>query len=242
MHETMTTTRRRRMRQLPILIILAVALAGMVLLRDVISFETLRENRAALMALRDAHYLFAVLGFMLAYVAVVTFSLPGAALATITGGFLFGIFPGVVYTVTSATMGAVLLFLAARMGFGDQLGARIDAREGRLRRLREAIRENEIPVLFLVRLVPVFPFFVTNLALSVFGVSAMRFTVTTFLGIIPGGLAYTSVGAGLDTVIARGEQPDLAIVFQPHILGPILALAALAALPLIIKVFRKRII
>ena len=230
------------MRHLPILIILAVALAGMVLLRDVINFETLRENREALMAFRDAHYLLAVLAFMAAYVAIVTFSLPGAALSTITGGFLFGIFPGVLFTVSSATIGAVLLFLAARMGFGEQLGARIDAREGRLRRLREAIRENEIPVLFLVRLVPVFPFFVTNLALSVFGVSVTRFAVTTFLGIIPGGLAYTSVGAGLDSLIYSGEQPDLAVVFQPHILGPILALAALAALPLIIKIFRKRII
>lgn len=230
------------MRQLPILIILAVALAGMVLLRDMIDFETLRENREALITFRDAHYLLAVLAFMVVYIAIVTFSLPGAALSTITGGFLFGIFPGVMFTVTSATIGAVLLFLAARLGFGDQLGARIDAREGRLRRLREAVRDNEIPVLFLVRLVPVFPFFVTNLALSIFGVSALRFAVTTFLGIIPGGLAYTSVGAGLDTLIASGERPDLAVVFQPHILGPILALAALAALPLVIKVFRKRVI
>ncbi len=242
MQETRDTEKSALLRRLPIIIILAGAVIGAVTLRDYLAFETLRENREALLALRDAHYLLAVGLFMATYVVIVTFSLPGAALSTLTGGFLFGVFPGVFFTVTSATIGAVLVFLAARIGFGDRLAARIDASEGRIRRLREAIRENEISVLLLIRLVPVVPFFVANLIPAFMGVQLHRFALTTFFGIIPGGLVFTSVGDGLGRLFETGEQPDMGVIFETHVLLPILGLAALAALPIVIRLFRKKVI
>ena len=71
------------------------------------------------------------------------------------------------------------------------------------------------------------------------GTSLARFAITTFVGIIPGGLVYTSVGAGLGEVFAKGETPDLSIIFAPHILGPLLGLAALSTLPIILKKLKK---
>ncbi|HDR29601.1 TVP38/TMEM64 family protein, partial [Rhodovulum sp.] len=174
-----------------------------------------------------------------AYVLIVAFSLPGTLIATLTGGFLFGVFPGVLVNVAAATIGAILIFLAARAGLGERLAARLDASEGRVKRLREGLRENELSVLFLIRLVPAVPFFVANLLPALVGVRLDRFALTTFFGITPGALVYTWVGAGLGEVLARGETPNLGLIFEPHILGPLLGLAALAALPMIVRPFRK---
>ncbi|WP_299813463.1 TVP38/TMEM64 family protein [uncultured Jannaschia sp.] len=223
----------------PILLIAVVAVAGAVLLRDRIGFDVLAQNREALLAFRDANYFLSAAGFCLAYVVVVAFSLPGAAIATLTGGFLFGLFPGVLYNAGSATIGATGIFLAAKHGFGDRLAARMDDAGGAVRKLRDGIRQDETSYLFIMRLIPVVPFFVANLVPAFMNVSLRKYVMTTFFGILPGSLVYTWVGAGLGEVFARGEAPDLGIVFAPHILGPILGLAALALLPVVVRKLRK---
>lgn len=227
-------------RKLPFLIILAAAAIGALVLRDRLSFDALAENRDALLAMRDRNYVLTAAVFMAAYAGIVTLSLPGALVATLTGGFLFGVFPGVLFNVTAATAGAVAIFLAARAGYGAGFAERLDARGGAVARLRDGLRQNEWSVLFLMRLVPVVPFFVANLVPAFLGVRLSRFAVTTFLGIIPGGLVYTSVGAGLSEVLARGERPDLSILFAPHILWPLLGLAALSALPMVLRAVRRQ--
>ncbi|WP_372836239.1 TVP38/TMEM64 family protein [Puniceibacterium confluentis] len=227
-------------RYLPLVAIAAVAAVGFFTLRDYLSFDTLRDNREALVAFRDQHYLATVAVFMLAYVAIVAFSLPGATLATLTGGFLFATFPGALFNVTAATLGAIALFLAARWGLGERLAARMETGEGVVKRIKDGIDENQWSMLFLIRLVPAVPFFVANLVPALVGVPLSRFAVSTFLGIIPGGVVYTSVGAGLGDVFERGETPDLGIIFEPQILLPILGLCALAALPIVIKAVRGK--
>ncbi|MFP4044180.1 MAG: TVP38/TMEM64 family protein [Rhodosalinus sp.] len=228
------------MRRLPILAILAVALAGALLFRDHLSFQALAENREALIALRDANYAAAAAAFVLAYVGIVAFSLPGATVATLTGGFLFGVFPGTLFNVLAATAGATAIFLAARRGFGERLAARMDASEGLVSRMKAGIDANQWPMLFLIRLVPAVPFFAANLVPAFVNVPTYRFVISTFFGIIPGALVYTSVGAGLSDVFARGETPDLGIVFEPQILLPLLGLAALAALPIVLRALRGK--
>ena len=117
-------------RYLPFVVILAVAVIGYFALRDYLTFETLRDNREALIAFRDQNYALTILVFLGIYIMIVGFSLPGASVATITGGFLFGTVFGVLANVTGATLGAVVIFLAARMGLGETLKARMDASEG----------------------------------------------------------------------------------------------------------------
>lgn len=234
MSATETAPTRLR-RYLPLAAICGVALIGYTFFGDVLSFETLRDNRQTLIAFRDANYAVTVGLFVAAYVTIVAFSLPGAAIATLTGGFLFATFPGALYNVTGATIGATLIFMAARWGLGERLAARLDQSGGTVGRLKAQIDENQLSMLFLIRLVPAVPFFVANLVPALVGVSLSRFVMTTFLGIIPGTVVYTSVGAGLGEVFARGETPDLGIIFEPHILLPILGLCALAVLPIVIK-------
>ncbi|WP_380056624.1 TVP38/TMEM64 family protein [Falsihalocynthiibacter sp. SS001] len=229
----------RYVRLVPLIVILVVSLLGAFLLRDQLSFEALRDNRDTLIEFRDSHYLATMLGFMLIYTVIVTFSLPGAAIASITGGFLFTMFPGVVLNIVAATTGATLIFLAARWGIGASISERMENSAGLLKKVKAGIDDNQWSFLLMVRLVPVFPFFLVNLALSTVGVPLNRFAITTFLGIIPGSVVYTSVGAGVGEVLERGESPNLGIIFEPHILFPILGLAVLAALPMIAKSFKK---
>lgn len=240
MSDMTTPDRGGLARRLPLVAILAVAAIGAFALRDQLSFEALAANRERLLALRDAHYLAAVAGFIAAYVLIVAFSLPGATVATLTGGFLFGVFPGALFNVIAATAGAAALFLAVKSGAGDRLAARLDASGGRVRRLREGLRENELQVLLLMRLVPAVPFFVANLLPALVGVPLGRFVLTTFFGIMPGAVIYTWVGAGLGEVFARGGRPELGIIFEPRFLLPLLALSALVALPILLRALGRR--
>lgn len=232
-------TRRRFLSLIPLIAILLVAVVGSIFLKDHLTLEALRENREALLVFRDTHYALTVLLFVLAYILVVTFSLPGAGLFSITGGFLFSLFPGVLLNMIAATFGASMIFLAARWGVGSAVAEKLENSQGAVKKIKDGIDENQWSVLFMVRLVPVLPFFLINLLLSSIGVSLHRFIVSTFIGIIPGALVYTSVGSGLGEVLENGGTPDLGIIFEPHILLPILGLATLAALPIFLKAFKK---
>jgi uncharacterized membrane protein YdjX (TVP38/TMEM64 family) len=234
-----TANRSAWLRRLPILVITVAAVTGAIFFRDAISFDTLARHREELLAFRDAHYLATVLAFLAAYVAIVALSLPGGTVATLTGGFLFGLFPGVLFNVVGATAGAILIFLAARTGFGERLSAKLASGGGATARLIEGIRQNEWSVLLLMRLVPVVPFFLANLIPAFTGTRLRVYAATTFLGIIPGAFVFTSVGSGLGKVFALGEKPDLSILFTAPVLGPILGLAVLAALPILLKTLRK---
>jgi uncharacterized membrane protein YdjX (TVP38/TMEM64 family) len=227
-------------RKLPLIAIVLVAAVGAFTLRDYLTFDTLRENREALLAFRDENYVATVLAFMAAYILIVAFSLPGATIATLTGGFLFATFPGALFNVTAATIGATAIFSAAKWGFGEKMAEKMNASDGLVRRIKTGIDETQWEMLFLIRVVPAVPFFVANVVPAFVGVSLWRFAVTTFLGIIPGAVVYTSVGAGLGQVFERGETPDLGIIFEPHILLPILGLCALAALPIVLKAVRGK--
>lgn len=232
------TTQNPILSRLPLIAVIVAGAFALFFLRDLLTFETLSENRARLLEFRDNNYALAVALFILAYFLIVAFSVPGAVVATLTGGFLFGTFPGALYNVTGATLGALAIFMAAKMGLGDRLAARIEGSQGMVKRFKDGFDDNQWSVLFMMRLVPVIPFFLANLIPALVGVSLSRFAITTFFGILPGSVVYTSVGAGLGETFDRGETPDLGILFEPHILLPILGFAALAALPMILKAIR----
>ena len=240
MSDTTQAPRSGLVRHIPLLVILTVAAVGVFTLGDYLTFETLRDNREALLTWRDVNYRALAAAFIGIYIVIVAFSLPGAAVASMTGGFLFGLFAGTVFNVFAATIGASVIFLAARWGLGGILTARLETSEGTIRKLKDGLRENEIPVLFLLRLVPVVPFFVANLVPALVGVTFRNFLITTALGIIPGGIVYTWIGVGLGGVFDRGETPDVSLLWEPFVAGPIMGLCVLAALPIVIKSIRGR--
>lgn len=240
MDNTQSPTKPGLLRHAPLVIILLVAIIGFFTLKDYLSFETLRDNREALLAFRDSNFIGLAAAFIGIYIIIVAFSLPGAAVASVTGGFLFGLALGTTFNVIAASVGASAIFLAARFGLGRTLAAKMDASDGSLKKLKDGLRENEISVLFLLRLVPAVPFFVANLLPALVGVKFINFAFTTVLGIIPGALVFTWIGVGLGEVFDRGESPDLSILWEPQVIGPILGLCVLAALPIAIKAIRGK--
>ena len=240
---TMTPTQTftyRMMRRAPIVVIALAAVIALIFFRHWLSFDRLGENRLHLIAMRDQHFVATSIGFILLYTLVVVISIPGALILTLSGGFLFGLFPGLIYNVLSATMGAIIVFSAARTGFGHELAERIEARGGAVARLQQALKQHQITVLLTMRLIPVLPFFISNLAPALVGVRFWTFAITTFVGIIPADVIYTQLGAGLGDVFARGEHPNLHILFTPQFALPLIGLALLSLAPLVVKLCNKR--
>jgi len=198
-----------------------------------LSFAVLAENRDWLCSLVQQWGLLAAFGYIAIYGALVALSVPGAAGLTIAGGFLFGTWTGAVCAVIGATLGATALFVAARAGLGG-----LAQRAGRFAaKLEAGFRADAFSYLLVLRLVPIFPFWLVNLVPALVGVRLGTFVLATFLGIIPGSFVYASLGSGLGSVV---EEPDLAIVFEPRVLLPIVGLAILALIPIGYKRWRLK--
>lgn len=203
-----------------------------------LSLQALADNRDMLKDWVAAHRFGAVPAYIAIYAISVAFSVPGATILTIAGGFLFGTLLGGFYAIAGATIGAIAVFLAARTAFGDILRRKAGKR---LKKLEAGFRDNAASYLLVLRLVPLFPFWLVNLAPAFFGVPLRVFAVTTFFGIMPGGMVYASVGNGLGAVLAKGANPDLGIIFSPEVLVPILGLAALSMIPVFYRRFGKAV-
>jgi len=227
-------------RRVPLVLLVLGATLAWWQFGGLLSFDTLAENRESLIAWRDGNYALAALAYIAVYIVVVGFSIPGGVFLTLSGGFLFGLVAGTLFTVMGATLGALAIYTAVRLGFGDALHARMAKSDGMLAKFERGLRANEISYLFLMRLVPVVPFFVANLAPALLGVGYRNYLFTTFFGIIPGTAVFASVGVGLGAVFASGETPNLGVIFEWPVLGPLLGLAALSLLPVIIRALRGK--
>jgi uncharacterized membrane protein YdjX (TVP38/TMEM64 family) len=206
-------------------------------LSDQLSLGTLAAHREALGAFVAANLVLASLAYLGIYIAAVAFSLPGAVFLTLAGGFLFGAAGGTALTVIGATIGATLIFLFARRLFGPDA---LDRLGPKARALGEGIRRNAASYLLVLRLVPLFPFFLVNLVPAFVGVRLPVYVATTALGILPGTAVFSLAGAGLGEVLAMGGAFDPRAVLTPQILGALLGLAALslAAIPLKARFFK----
>jgi uncharacterized membrane protein YdjX (TVP38/TMEM64 family) len=213
-----------------------------------LSLETLVRHRDALMDFVDAHYVAALACFMAAYITAVSLSVPGALFLTIAGGFLFGVIVGGAAVVVSATIGASVIFLVARSAFGEYVVRRAGPR---LSRILEGFCADAFSYLLFLRLVPLFPFFLVNLAPALVGVRLRTFVAATAIGIIPATMVFASVGAGLDSVIqaqasgyhacaAAGRSDchfdfDPGAVLTPQLVAALVALGLLALVPVVVR-------
>ena len=220
-------------RLIPILVFVAGLVAFFALgLERYLSIDALRQHRSVLRAWVETSGLLAALVFMAVYIITVAFSLPGATVLSIASGFLFGSIWGTVLVIISATLGATILFIVAKTTLGDVFRAKAGAW---LPRLEAGFREHALSYLLVLRLVPLFPFFIINLVPAFLGVPLSTFVLGTFLGIIPGSFVYTTVGAGLGSVFDAGGTFTLRGVLTPQIVTALVGLAVLALIPVVYK-------
>ena len=235
----MPAERRFSVKRLTPLFVLAAGLVAFFAfgLEEYLTFDALRDNRVWLLEQVENSALLVGLIYVLIYIAVVAFSLPGAAVMTIAGGFLFGQWLGSVYVVVAATVGATILFVAAKTALGDLLRAKAGPF---LQKMEAGFRENALSYLLVLRLVPIFPFFIVNLVPAFLGVSLKVFFVATLVGIIPGSFVYATVGAGLGSIFDSGEEFSPAGILTPEIITALVGLAVLALIPVVYKRIKAR--
>lgn len=210
-------------------LLLALRFSG---LGEWLSFDTLARHRLTLAGWVSGHPLLSAGAFVAIYTVVAALALPGAVWLTLGGGFLFGAVLGTALTVSGATIGATLLFLFAQRVFGaDALQKLGPKAEG----LARGIQANAWSYLLVLRLVPLFPFFLVNLVPAFCGIRPAVFIVTTGLGIIPGTAVFALSGAGLGRVLDAGGTPSLSGILTPEIIAALCGLAALSLLAIPLK-------
>ena len=195
-----------------------------------ISFEGLAANEAALKRAVADNFALTVLAYMAVYIGAVALSLPGAVWLSLAGGLMFGTVQGGVIIVSAATLGACALFVAARYLLGDVLRAKAGPA---LSKFEANFNRDALSYMLILRLLPIFPFFIVNLGAALVGVRFSVFAVTTFFGIMPGSFVFASIGNGISVLLQAGQRPDLGIMTSPEIILPLIALALLSALPIV---------
>jgi uncharacterized membrane protein YdjX (TVP38/TMEM64 family) len=201
-----------------------------------LSWQELARHQAMLLDAVAARPTLAPALYVGLYALFVALSLPQAVVMTVAGGLLFGALAGGALAVLGATAGAIGLFLVARSAFGDTLAERGGAVA---RTVRDGLRRDGFNYLLAIRLIPVFPFWLVNLAAALGGIRLLPYAAATALGVTPGTFVFASVGAGIGTVLSAGGQPDLGIILSLPVLGPLLGLAALSLLPVVWRRWRK---
>jgi uncharacterized membrane protein YdjX (TVP38/TMEM64 family) len=170
--------------------------------------------------------------FVAAYIATAALSLPQGALLTVAGGLLFGTVLGCALTITGATIGASILLLVVRSAFAQTLERHRDRIP---QQVQTRLARDGFLYLLALRLVPLFPFWVVNLAAAIAGIRLAVFVPATFLGIAPASFVLSSIGSGVGTILAQGRTPDLSVLFSARILLPLLGLALLSLLPALMR-------
>ena len=213
-------------------IVIALAFAGAVAAffalggHRYLSLDTIKGNRDALFAFTQSHYAQALAIAFVGYVAAAAFSLPGGLLLSLTCGFLFGRWVGTVLVVFAATIGAALLFLAARYVFADAARRRLGALG---EKINAGFTRNAFSYMLFLRLVPAFPFFLVNLAPAFTSISLRTFVAATFIGIIPGTFVFVNLGETL------GHIDSLQGLVSWETLGAFALLGMLALVPIAVR-------
>lgn len=201
-----------------------------------LSLESLRASRGDLAAFVHAHPLESLAAYAAIYAATVALSVPTALPLTLAGGLLFGPWIGGATAAASCTVGACAVFLISRLTVGDSVQARTGPR---VRALAEEIRQDAFFYLITLRLVPVTPFWLANVAAGLIAIPVSTFAAATLIGILPVSLVYAGVGAGLGVVFDSGKPLSLHALIRPQLVLPLAGLAALSILPILYQ--RRRI-
>lgn len=230
------------LRFLPLAVVAAGLALGYVMgWHHYLSLSFLTESQEKLKTLVDAHYLPALAGFAALYALAVAFSFPAASVLTVFGGFLFGCMAATIAVACSATLGATMVFLAARSAFGNVLHERLGPR---VARLADGFEKDAFGYLLVLRLAPVLPFWLVNIAPALFSVPLRTYVAATFIGILPGVVAYSYLGQGLDGIFAAaraaGRVPTVGDLVSLELTLALLGLALVAALAIVVRMVGRR--
>lgn len=195
-----------------------------------LSLESLKDNRAKLSDYYQEHTWEMILGFIAVYIVSVALSLPGATILTLTGGAIFGSIKGTLIVNVGATIGATLAFLVARFLLRDWVEKKFG---DKLKPINDGFSRNAINYILFLRLVPLFPFFLVNLASGLTKVRLRTYFFGTMIGILPGGFVYANAGSNLASINSISD------IASPGVLGAFALLGIFALIPTLYNRFKK---
>jgi uncharacterized membrane protein YdjX (TVP38/TMEM64 family) len=210
--------------------VVAVALFFLFDLQHFLSLDALKTNRQSLLDYYAAHRLIMVAGFMTIYIVQTALSLPGAAILSLAAGAIFGSIMGTIYANIAATLGATLAFLVTRYLLREVV---LNKFGSKLEGLNRELETRGFNYLLFLRLVPLFPFFLINLAAGLTRLPLRTFFFGTMLGIIPGGFVYVNAGASLATI------DSLSGIASPRVLGSFALLGFFALMPVLYNKLKR---
>lgn len=192
----------------------------------ILTFDNLKQHRDALLSFVQDHYGLSVILFMVAYICTTAFSIPGATILTIAGGFLFGTIAAIFLVNIGATAGAALAFLSARYLVGERLQEKY---QNQLIKFNTELEKNGAQYLLTLRFIPVFPFFLINFLSGLTKIPIKTFVWTTSIGIIPGTVVYAFAGQQIGSINALSE------ILSANVIAAFILLALFAIMPVIIN-------
>ena len=211
----------------PLAAVIAALVGGYAFgLHEYLALDALRRSQDSLLSYVGGNAVGAAAAYFIVYAAAVAVSFPGASALTVAGGFMFGALVGTALAWAAATAGATVIFLVARTSLGDLLAERAGVRT---QKLRAGFQKEGFNYLLFLRLVPLFPFWLVNLAAALFGIRLLAYVTATAIGILPGTFVFAYFGAGLGTALeAEGPKLPAELIVALVLLG-LLALVPVAA-------------
>lgn len=223
---------------IPIFIIIVLMLVGYFTgFYKALNFETLKYHHNELTEYVNNNPILTPFMFIGTYIVVTALSIPGALLLSLLGGFLFTQPWCTLYVMIGATIGATLLFLAARTALGDFLKRKAGPR---LAKMEEGFNRNAASYLLFLRFVPLFPFWLVNLAPAFFNVRLRTYIWTTLIGIAPGAFVITQAGRGLGAIFETSDEFSVRALLNPQIQIALICLGVFSLVPIIIRKIKDR--
>ncbi len=181
-----------------------------------ITFANLKAQKDVLAQFYADNRLLTILVYSAGYIIMAALSLPGAAIMTMAGGALFGLWVGGAAALISSTIGATLAFLIARFLLGNYVQSKFS---DRLEKINKGIKDDGAFYLFTLRLVPIFPFFIINLVMGLTPIRTSVFFLVSLVGMLPGGLVYVNAGSQLSRINSPGDILSLNLLLSFALLG-----------------------
>jgi uncharacterized membrane protein YdjX (TVP38/TMEM64 family) len=226
------------MRFIPIIIIFIVVIVAFALgWNNYFTLEALNKEHVFLKGYVAEHPFLATIWFILIYIALTSVALPVDTFLVMLGGYLFPEPYSLIYVTISATIGATFLFLAAKTAFEDLF---FRWASPFLKKMEKGFKENAVSYILFLRLIPLFPFWLTNIAPAFFGVPLSTYFWTTFVGVIPFAFVFTQVGAGISAILDTHQDLSLATLLNSNMRIALIGLGVLALLPIVLKSYFPR--
>jgi len=215
-----------------VIIVILIILAYSFGIGDYLTFDNLKAHRKVLKEFIAQYPLLVPLIFIAIYIVATALSIPGGLFLTITAGFLFPFPWGLLYVVIGATIGAMIIFLCIRFAFADLF---LKKAKPLLHKLQKGFKKNQASYLLFLRFIPIFPFWLINIAAAVFNVPFVTFAWTTFVGIIPGSFVFTQAGEGLGAIFDTEGKLSIGAILNKKVWIAFIALGLFALLPILYR-------